>query len=75
MTRMDDVRMGERSGENDAWIEAIAQGVETVKDETGKPFVVRFPWPLTEAQEKLVRALGATPVFEQDADRLEEFAA
>ncbi len=55
--------------DNDAWIEVIRQGVELEKDITnGGVFVVRFPWPLGEAQERLVRSLGVTPVYERGAD-------
>jgi hypothetical protein len=61
--------------EERAWIEAIAQGIETAKDETGEPFIVSFPWPLGEAQERLVRSLGVTPVYEAvPASELAEIA-
>ena len=45
------------------WIENLAQEIEDRKEETGEPFYVPFPWPLSEAQERLVRALGATPML------------
>lgn len=54
--------------EGDAWIEAIARGVEEQKQDTGHPFIVAFPWPLGEAQERLVRSLGVTPVYERGSD-------
>lgn len=50
---------------NDAWIEAIVQGIAHEREERGGgTFDVTFPLPLplSEAQERLVRALGATPV-------------
>lgn len=50
------------------WVEEIACAIEEHKDETGGPFVVRFPWPLGDAQERLVRSLGVTPVYERGSD-------
>jgi hypothetical protein len=68
-------RAAMKSGANDQWIEDIARAIETEKDERGEPFIVRFPWPLSDAQERLVRSLGVTPVYEAvPASELAEIA-
>lgn len=71
-TRRPVERLGPRQGPNRAWVEAIADGIEREIAETGEPFVVRFPFPLGEAQERLVRALGVTVgLVDLDLERAE----
>ena len=61
-------RADDRKGLTGEWIEALQQEIAAVKEETGGPFVVRFPFPLGEAQERLVVALGVLPVYERGSD-------
>lgn len=48
---------GERF-EDDAWIEAVARGLEDYHEERGSPLVVTFPEPLRPAQARLMESLG-----------------